>query len=139
MSISGPFHSTRFEIIRLSQIGCSISREKLKHVLEEFVNFFMETFAMCDMILYLLDFKLPKVNPVRINRAAFDSISATGYKIESNSEGSVQKMTNTIIATRKSGMRIFCDFFIIHKKVQASKIASSPQISSNAIISYSSK
>ena len=51
----------------------------------------METFEMCDMILYLLDFKLPKVNPIWIDRAAFDSISATGYKIESNSEGSVQK------------------------------------------------
>ena len=63
----------------------------------------METFEMCDMILYLLVFKLPKVNPIRIDRAAFDSISATGYKIESNSAGSVQKKwQNTIIATRKS-------------------------------------
>ena len=72
----------------------------------------METFEMCDMILYLLDFKLPKVNPIWIDRAAFDSISATGYKIESNSAGSVQKNDKIpLLLPEKASNEYFVLFF----------------------------
>ena len=68
--------------------------------------------------LFLFDFKLSKFNPTWIDRAAvFDSISATGYKIESNSEGSVQKNDKIpLLLPEKASDEYFDLFFIIHKK-----------------------
>ena len=142
MSISGPFHSTRFEIIKLSQVGCSIFRERLR-IFRENLQFFDRKFwNVWHYQLFLFDFKLSKFNPTWIDRAAvFDSISATGYtKLNQIQQALCKKNDKTpLLLPEKASDEYFDLFFIIHKKVHVRKIASSPQISSNAIISYSSK